>query len=316
MTTYTDAINYGDYIHTNTFLTNFATGYKLANPVADFIAPPLLVKRPADKYAEYTKTQNRVYQNRVSGTEEPKEITFDVSEGTYNCKEYHLSKGVAWRSKRNTDNIFQLDYDAVRMLKRAQAIAREYRVWAQAGSSSVITQYQDISGSNLWSVAAGTPVKDILNGKAQIASATGGYEANRMVIPLPVALKMIQTTEWKSYFQYTVTGFSEGLWGVTQGLRHLGIEPMITNVMGLTDPEISGSSPAMETIWGNSCLLFYCEPTPSLETRTLMYSPYTLRDVITTEPQRLKRRDLHTIYEEIDELLIDASCGFLYTNTI
>jgi hypothetical protein len=302
-------------IHTNQFLTNFATGYKLANPVADFVAPPILVKRPADKYAKYTKSINRVYNNKVSGNKKADEINWDVTEGTYNCEEYSLSKGVDWRKRRNADQPINLDYDAVRFLKRAQAISREKRIYDIAGSTSVVTNYVNAGGD--WNTAStGAPIDDILTGMQVVLNANGGYAPNRILIPTGVALEMIKTTNWKSYFQYTSVGFERGLFSAIDGLRNLGLEPMLTSVFGGSTYEISGSDPSDEVIWSDSVLIFYCEPTPTLESRTFMYSPYTQRDLIDTEIVKRERRDVHTIYEEIDELLVDASCAYLITNTL
>ena len=307
------AINEGGFIHTNKFLSNFATSYKLSQPCADFVSPPILVKRPSDKYAIYTKSINRVFNNKVEGYQKALEVNWDVDQGLYSCDEYQLAKGVSYRAKRNTDDIFSLDYDAVRFLKRFQALARENRVASIATSASYVTQTSNVASA--WSnISLGTPFDDILTGMATVALATGGYVPNKIVIPIDIALTMIQTTNWKDHFKYTTTGFANGLFSVVDGLRNIGLEPMLTMIMGSNQASIFGSTPGMSSIWGNNTLLFYSEANPTLETRTFMYSPYTLKDLITTEPRIGERRDLHAIYEEIDETLIDTSCAYLFTN--
>ena len=306
----------GSWIHTNQFLTNFLLSYKLANPVADFVAPPFHVLRPSDKYGIYNKSQNIIYQNETKDGEEPKEIDYQVTQGTYTCREHKLGKGVYWRSRRMTDGVFNLDYDAVRFLKRAQAIAREYRVSQIAASASFVTHYSDLTSAPWSSKTGGYPVDNIIDGAAYVTGVTGGYTPNRMVLPTKVALTMIKTDNWTDHFKYNTVGFSGGLWSAADGLKNLGIDPMMTSVQGTNAMARAGSDPGMETIWGNNCLLFYCEPQPTLETRTFMYSPYTLRDVISTIKQDIKDRDFHKIYEEICELLVDANCGYLFTNTL
>jgi len=67
----------------NTFLTNFATSYKAGNPVADFIAPPFQVKLEDGKYTEYTKSVLRIWDDKIKGDEEPREIQWNVDEATY-----------------------------------------------------------------------------------------------------------------------------------------------------------------------------------------------------------------------------------------
>ena len=307
------AVNEAGFIHTNRFLSNFAMSFKLSQPCADFTAPPILVKRPADKYAIYTKSINRVYNNKVEGNKKALEVAWDVDQGLYSCGEFQLAKGVNYRSKRNTDEIFNLDFDAVRFLKRFQALSRENRIASIATSGSYVTQGKDVS--NAWSsISSGTPFDDILTGMATIALATGGYVPNKIIIPVDIALTMIQTDNWKEHFKYTTTGFANGLFSVVDGLRNIGLEPMLTMIMGSNESSVFGSTPGMSSIWGNNVVLFYSEANPTLETRTFMYSPYTLKDLITTEPRIGERRDLHAIFEEIDELLVDASCAYLFQN--
>ena len=311
-------LNYGSWIHTNQFLTNLLLGYKLANPVADFVSPGFLVTRPSDKYGKYNKSINIIYDDEVSGNEEPQEIDYQVDQVDFSCTERHLAKGVYWRAKRMTDSPWNLDYDAIRFLKRALTISREYKVakiFASTGFYSA-NHVKDNStgGSYSWQNVNGTPLDDCLNAMSQIVTDTGGYQANRIVIPTNVALAMVKTTNWKDSFKWSSMGFGNGLFSVADGLKNLGLEPMLTAVQGTTSMSTVGSDPGMATIWGNNVLIFYCEPNPSLETRTLSYSPYTLDNVIETIPQKLKKRDLHTIYAEKIELGVDFQCGYLLQN--
>lgn len=302
-------------IHTNQFLTNFATGYTIKNPVADFIAPAFKVLRSSDKYVEYTKSQFRIFDGKVKGREQAKEIQWDLSEGSYACEEYSMAYFVSNKLARNADKPINLETDAVRQLKMSMALAREQRVAAIAGSASFITNTTNANGD--WdTVATGTPVADIMLGMAAVESANGGYVANRIVIPTDVALLMVTTTEWKSFFQYTDSGFRDGLFSVVSGLKNIGLDPMMTGVKGLNSAKGTGSDPAIENIWSDNVLLFYCEPTPTLQSRTLMYSPFTYRDSVERIVKDEERGVKIIMTEEIDELLVDASCGYLITNTL
>ena len=83
----------------NRFLTNFATSYKLMNPVADFTAPGFKVKYEDGKYVEYNKSMFRIFDDRISGTEHAKEIQWDVDEASYSCYEYSMEKFVSDKKK-------------------------------------------------------------------------------------------------------------------------------------------------------------------------------------------------------------------------
>ncbi len=300
---------------TNYFLTNFATGYKEFAMVADFVAPGFPVLQSAGKYGTYGKSVNRIYNDKVSKGEKAKEIRYDVSEATYNCEEYDLKKAVYWADRRRSKFPMNLDLDAAKYLKRAHHLSREYRVFAIAGSHSVVTNYTDKNAA--WATAAsGTPYADILAAMSECEDSNGGFTPNRILIPSKVALKMSATAEWMGLFKYSDEGFKSGLFNVVSGLRKIGLEPMITNLQGSSGQEISGSDPTTENFWGDTVLLFYCEPTPSLESRTFMYSPYTFKDRIDSEEVRSERCSMHYINTEIDELLVDAYCAYLIEDTI
>ena len=296
--------------HTNTFLTFWATRYALQNPVADFIAPPVLVKRLSDKYAVYTKSTEEVYQTAVGRGEMAKEINWSIDQAFYHCTSQSLAKSVYDEDKENVDVPINLDTDAVTELKKSLSRAREYRVANIFGNSAYITNGTNVNQA--WGTASGTPITDILTAKAYIAKKNGGYEANRMVLTLDVALSILKTDEWKNQFKYTSPGFANGLFSVMDGLRNFGIEPMITMVQGTSGPDIQGSTPQFATIWGTNALLFYCEPTPTLQTRTLGYSPYVIKDLIQSVPDLERRRVKHIITDKIDETLVDADCGYLF----
>lgn len=296
----------------NTYLTNFATGYKMRNPVADFIAPPFQVKYEAGRYVEYTASVFRVFDDKISGRERAKEIQWDVDYSTYACEEYSMEKFVSDKARDQAVDPIKLDEDATRFLKRFHSQSREYRIFQIAGNTALIP---NVNIASAWAGAAGTPITNITTGIATIAAACGFYP-NRIVIPDLVALSMINTTEWRNYFTFTSQGFDTGLFDPVAGLRQLGLEPMMTNGMGLSTAKCTASDPTMESIWGDSVLLFYCEPTPTLETRTFMYSPYVKKEVVFTTREPRERGVYHTIYSDIDELLVDASCGYLMTNTL
>jgi len=300
-------------IHTNVFLTNFATRTKVGNPIADFIAPPFKVKRSADKYVIYGDDQNRIWDNKVSGREIAKEIQWDVTEGTYSCEEYSIEKYVNARRAENADAPITYDKEATKRLKIAQQQAREWRVHQIAGNSAIVGS--TAIGAGWATPATGTPVADIMTAKGVVWARTGD-EPNRIVIPGDVALQMILCDEWKEYFKYTNVGFGKGLFSAIDGLRNIGLEPMIADIAGLSTAKGTASDPAKEMLWGDDVLVFYAEESPTLESRSFMYSPYTVMNQIQTVNAPRERGKIHVIYENIDELLVTVGQAQLLTNVI
>lgn len=299
-------------IKTNILLTNFATRYKAQMDVADFIAPPFGVKRSSDKYAVYDKSSQRIYDNKISGRQKPQEISADVSTATYSCEEYALGRFVSDRAARNADKPINLKMDAVRNVKEAQMIAREKRVVDIAGNSSVVTQ---TTAPGDWNTAAtGTPVADILTAIKTIWT-NGQVVANAIVIPMSVAIEAIKTDEWKDYFKYTSATVGTQF-DLVSGLRNLKLEPMVAGMFGGNTQQGGASDPGSEEMWGENVVVFHRQPTPTLETRTFMYSPFTEKNVVREIRKEEERGVKINIYEDIDELLVDATAAYLFTNTL
>lgn len=299
-------------IHTNQFLTNFATRYKSADGIADFIATPFKVNRPSDKYATFDQSWNRVYDAKISGREEGQEIQYGTGEGTYSCDEYELSKFVKYRDKRNADKPFNLDKNAVKHLMNAMTLARDKRVVDIAFSASVVTATS--VPAIKWDVAAtGLPIEDMKTAIATINRNSAGRRPNKIVMNLDTALGISKTDNFKDYFKYTN---SDKLFEIMSALRNLGLEPKIYNDFGVNTNEGGASDPGVENMIGDKVLIFYDDGAPDTEAQTFMYSPFTLKSRYEVDTKKERRGDKHFLYEEIDELLVDASCAYLFTDVL
>jgi hypothetical protein len=301
-----------EYIHTNQFLTNFATRYKSPMDIADFIAPPFKVKRPSDKYAIFQKDWMRVYDAKIGGRQEGQEITYDVTSGTYECEEYELSKFISHRARRNADAPFRLDENAVKHLKDAMTIARNKRIIDIAFNTAVVTQTS--VPSNKWdNVTSGTPIEDIKTAIIAITNGSAGRQPNKITMSLDVAMGITKTDNFKEYFKYTN---SDKLFQIMDALKNLGLTPRIYTDFGVNTNEGGASDPGVESMIGDKVLLHFDDGAPTTDTQTFMYSPFTLAKRYSVDTKKERRGDKHYLYEEIDELLVDATCGYLFDNVL
>lgn len=301
--------------NSNIFLTNFVEKHKLQAQIDEFIAPSFRVRLEAGRYLRYTEDIHRIWENKITGRQKSLEIQWQAEEESYACEEYGMSKFISNKAKAQAVDPIKLEVEAGIRLKYYQSQARSWRVWQIAGSAAIVTQTINIGAA--WAGAGGTPVSDILTGMGVI-EASLGVRANRILIPTQTALNMIQTTEWRNYFAYAgnygVAGGAQ--FNPVSGLRALGLQPLMTSIRGLSTPKCTTSDPAGEGLIADSVLLFYCEPTPSTNTMTFMYSPYVFKDVMARTVEKRERGVYLDIYEDIDELLIEPNCAYLMTNCI
>lgn len=299
-------------IKTDNLLTNFATRYRAGQYAADFIAPPFKVNLSSDKYAVYGKDEFRVYNNKIAGREEAKEITADVTSASYSCDEYALSGFISTRRMKNADKPIDLFFDRTRQLKNAQRLAREKRIYdvvvAATGTSA-----NSETVSVKWDTSSGVPIARIRYGMGIIADALLGIAPNRIAIPLAVALKMISCDEYKDMFKYTQ---ADKLFDLVSGLRNLGIEPLITGAYATNTTKGGASDPAAESLWGDDVILFHAEPSPTLESRAFMYSPFVAYDEMRRWEEPKQRGWKIEIYEDIDELLVDSGAVYRFKDCL
>jgi hypothetical protein len=301
---------------TNAYLTNFVKKEKVHNPIGDFIAPPFRVRLEAGRYARYTDDIHRIFENKIVGKMKAHEIQWDVSYDSYACEEYAMAKWVGDKAKAQAIAPIKLEQEAAKRLKHYQAKARDDRVWQIAGSAAVVTQTVNIGAA--WAGAAGTPITDILTGM-RVIEAARGVLPNKILVPTQVALSMIRTTEWLTAFQNAgnFANVRGGDFDIISALRNkLQLQTMVTSVRGLDSYKCTSSDPSPESMTSDSVLLFYSEPSPTTDCMTFMFSPYVKKDVITRTREPRHRGVYIDIYEDIDELLVEASCAYLMTNCI
>lgn len=298
-------------IHIDQLLTNFATRFAQEFNVAEFIAPGFRVNRTSDKYAVYRKDNLRVYDAKVKGREKAKEVDYSVTTATYACEKYKLAAFLLDEDRDNADKPINAEQDKARHLKEAITLAREYRVYQIAGNASVVTQTGN--ASNKFNTSSGDPIKDFLNAMATIWS-NGRKKANRIVVPMDVGIQMVKLDAWKDYFKYTS---AEKIFDLVGGLRNLGLEPMMAGAAGLSTNKGGSSDPNnLEQIWGDSVLMFYCEPTPTTQTRTFMSSPFTAMNEVWRLRDEEAEGTKFIIKDQVDELLVDATLAYLLTDCL
>lgn len=307
------ATNDAQVIRLDRYLTQFATRYSLKERVADFIAPPFKVQRPSDRYVRYSSGNLRVYDDTTSRRERAKTIDLELdNDGTYSTQRRKLNVFIDNLDYQNNDNGIRIDEVKTSRLLDAARLARESRIWGIAGSPSIVTQTS--TPGTKWD-AGGTPVTDILNAMAQVRAGST-MTPNRIVMSMEIALKLIQTDDWKQYFKYTQPGFGDGLFNAVEGLKNLGLDPQIAGAYGLNTAKGTASDPRFETVSGKNVLVFYGEDTPTTVSRVFMYSPFVRNEQIFRWTEQKEDGDYVEVRSDITELLVDANCAFLFTNVI
>ena len=299
--------------HVDQYLTNFSVRYANTAYVADILAPVTPVKFSSDKYIIYDKANFRISDNTYKSGAKAKEVTWEVSEGTYKAEEYALEHYITDQELKNYDAPQDAEEDAISLLMDKQLLARENRVIQLATDTAVVTQ--TAGPTSAWSTpSSGTPKQDIFKAIAAIQDTTG-ITPNSIIIPAAVALKLALCTEYTADYKsgtdlVTTFGLPSILWG---------LKVYVVNSRYASTDQIGTSEPTLSALWGKNVLLFYSDRTPKLKTVTFMktFVPTDgTRRVIKGDYEKLKHGYAVQVYEEMDEKIACANCAYLLTSVI
>lgn len=153
-------------VHIASAMPNFASGYTNEAPIADLVAPPLLVGKQTDDYFQFAKEDafQRVSPLQTAGGGEPGEVSPRLSNAQYSAKGRALAGWVSTEVSANEDVPLRILQATMRRVIGALELEREIRVQAKFGvstayDSSVVTTLT--SGFQWDGGASSDPIKDI-----------------------------------------------------------------------------------------------------------------------------------------------------------
>jgi len=210
------------------------------------------------------------------------------------------------------DNPLDLDVDTTENITDALIRDREKRVADMLFSTSYVTNYTTLTGSDQWSDYAGSdPIGDIETGMQSVREACG-RTPNTIVMGRQVMSELRNHPDLLERIKYTQKGV------VTADLLSSLIEGNPRVVVGdlMYDSSQEGGDESLGYIWGKKVLIAYIEQSPSLRSMSLAYQFYS-KDRITKQWREDKiDADRVQVQEVSDEKLVSADCGYLIEDAV
>lgn len=325
------AINYQGArgVHINTPLTNMTVGYHPTGMVAEQVFPVIPVEHESDFYYVFDKAQAfRLSRSdgkstlRADGARSLLE-EFGATPDKYVAEEYALKTKITDRQRANQDSVLQLETSKLRRVQDKILLDQELRVaslltnastWS--GNGNVLT----LSGTSQWNNASfqsqqGTfsvIEQEFDNGREAIRKATGGKEANTVIIPAAVSRVMKRDIGVRAAIQYThpdlLTNGSlpDTLWGLK-----------VITPAALYDTSVEGEAYGGGVdIWGKNVILAYIDPAPGLDSMTLGLI-FRQR---AWQVKQWREEDVESTFYEASivqaEKMVSVDCGYLIQNCI
>lgn len=313
-------------VHVNQALTNLSIGYHPANMVAEQVFGVLPVVHESDYYYKWDKGQAlRVERTDGKGSlradrTRAKHVNFGASLDQYTAEEYALETSISDRERANQDSVLNLEVSKIRRVQDLVLLDQELRVASlltTTGNYSA-SNYTTLSGTSQWNNAsfssqAGTQSvieSNIDTGREAIRTATGGKEANTIIIPRIVARVMKRDIGVRDQIKYTDPNILIGgelpptLWGLK-----------VIMPGAVYNSTVEGETYSATDVWGKNVILAYCAA-PGID-------DLTLGTIFRSRPWEVKQwreEEVDTTFYRAGfvqtEKLISADCGYLIQNAI
>lgn len=261
--------------HIDRALTNMSVAYLQdeRNFIADKVFPTIPVKRQTDVFYKYDKgdffrdeAEERARLSESVGGD------YSVSTDLYHARKYSFHKDVAPEDRANYDEPLNADIDAQIYVSGKMGLKREI-VWAQNYFTTGVwgTEYTGAAttaGTNLqyWNSDSSDPIADITNAGVNMAGLTG-YRPNTMVVSPRVFNALKNHFDILDRIKYTEKGIvSEELLASLFGVDNFYV------AWGVVNSARKGATDDVDFISGNSALLCYSNPRPSLRSPSAGYT--------------------------------------------
>lgn len=161
--------------HTDARLSNFATSYDPEGFVADIVSPIVPVEKLSDVYTKRSRRDvNRVPDDLAGPRSALNEVSYDLSTGSYSCKERGLKEVVTGSYAINADAPIDPFQAATMNIKNKLMLNREVRVATLLQTSSNYSSSNVIAAASTWATGGSTPITNINAAKRAIPRAGGG----------------------------------------------------------------------------------------------------------------------------------------------
>lgn len=303
-------------VYIDRLLSNVAMGYRPQGFIADMIFPVAPVQRQSDKYPVFSRADRLRRQNtkRARGNE-ARIITQDVGSDTFYCENYALKTQLFLEDRENMDPALyqQLANGRTTFLMDHLYLDWEVRVANQVTSGSNVGSYSAVSSG--WTGAGADPLADLNTAIDNVQDSTG-IRPNRIVMGLDAWRAFRRNSTVRNIIFGSNNG--GGYPNIGQATSLLEVDQiMVGGAFQNTGDE--GLAEALANVWGDSVLVYYAPPAPTVDNPSFGYSFRWSRPSIPDLQVERHPYDSKTKAEEVeagyyqDEKITGADYGFLLT---
>jgi len=293
-------------------LTNVSIGFAPTGFIAEQVFPVVPVEKSQGLFWVFGKESfARVNARRAPGTQAA-EVDFGTSQDTYDCIQYALQAKVTDEERSNNSTPLSLETRKTQNVTELLLLDQEFRMAALLADTAV---WADSSPGTKWDAAASsTPIEDVGDARETVRLATGGREANTMVLPQSVLRALQSNSEILARMP------------AERGIVTLEILRQFFEIERILVPkatynqEAEGQTPSLVDVWGDMVWLGFVASSPALDTPS---AGYIMRESINGAGRAVEswyNRDIKATIARVimaqDEKVACADAGCLLTNLL
>lgn len=294
-------------------LSNVSIRYTNETFIADQIFPTVKVAKQTGKYYVYDKANLRVENSNRAAGSGANEVDFGVSpSGTFICDDHAFKGFVADEIQDQADAALNPLVDETETLTEKLMIDREKKLAAVITSSSNLTQYVALSGTDRWDDYSNSdPIGDIRLARTTVHTNTF-KKPNTLILGKQVFDILVEHPQIIERVKYSQLGV------ITEELlaRVLQVEKVLVGEAGYNGA-VEGQTDSLSYVWGKNAIIAYISPVVRIKMLTLGVTfTYGVRQV-----KRWRDEDRCGTYVRVGsdnyvQKVVAAACGYLMQTVI
>lgn len=303
-------------VHVNTLMGNMSVAYANDMFIGDRLMPVLPVNKLSNLFAKYSKRDILGYPDDEMGEgSEAAEVSQSKSTGTYLVKPKGFKTKVLVKTLDNQDEPYDEMVDANDQVAEGLSFKREKRI---AGILSTAANYNGntsaLGASARWDVGTGTPIKTIIDAKANTWMGRGrsklvGFCSQTVYNALRVNASILET------LKYTRGGIAK----YEELCNLFELDELLVGA-SRQDTANSGQAESISRIWPDVFGIVRVAENPSLRNAVFGYTPRFKNEIITKTwyDPKTDSRGAYWIQQTTDEdhIIVAPETGFLLTTVI
>jgi hypothetical protein len=228
--------------------------------VADKMFPVVGVNKQSDSYFTFEKSDFRRVEAKLRAPGAPAaEGGYNISTGSYFCKQYAFRVPVTEEARANADEPLNLDMNAARLVAEQLMLKRD-SLWAAAYFTTSVWARDLVGATDFvqWGGSGGDPIKLIHDEAVRMQRETG-KRPNRMLVGAEVMPALLNHPDIIERIKYTQRGIaSEELLA-----QLFGVKSFVVGGLSI-DSAAEGATDSNAFLFGKSALLCYSPDSPSI----------------------------------------------------